>query len=110
MAAPVALNESGLPVGGAMSSSSGSFFLPVMWNLPAPLPTLTIPDATVTAASLDGSNTNSALPLVYGAIKPSAIKKCTLQFNSLTSGYQTLTVIDTSSLGGFSGKLKVYVK
>jgi hypothetical protein len=58
-------------------------------------------DVTVTAASLDGSDSNSPLPLVYGAIKPGTSKKCTLQFKEVPSGDQPLTVRGTSSLGAF---------
>jgi hypothetical protein len=58
-------------------------------------------DVTVTAASLDGSDTNSVLPLVFGAIKPGTDKKCTLQFKDVPSGDQTLTVFGVSSLGAF---------
>ncbi len=58
-------------------------------------------DVTVTAASLNGSDTNSPLPLVYGAIKPGDSKKCTLQFKEVPSGDQLLTVRGTSSLGAF---------
>jgi hypothetical protein len=61
----------------------------------------TVYDVTVTAASLEGSDTNSCLPLVYGAIKPGASKKCTLQFKNVASGDQTLTVNGTCSLGVF---------
>jgi hypothetical protein len=58
-------------------------------------------DVTVTAASLNGSDSNSPLPLVYGAIKPGESKKCTLQFKDVPSGDQPLTVRGTSSLGAF---------
>jgi hypothetical protein len=58
-------------------------------------------DVTVTAATLDGSSTNSTLPLVYGAIKPGESKKCTLQFKNVGAGEQTLALRGTSSLGDF---------
>lgn len=58
-------------------------------------------DVTVTAAKLDGSDTNSRLPLVYGAIKPGASKQCTLQFKSVDTTDLTLEIQGTCSLGGF---------
>jgi hypothetical protein len=61
----------------------------------------TLYDVTVTAATLDGADTNSVLPLVYGAIKPGDSKKCTLQFKDVESGQQVLAVRGTSSLGDF---------
>jgi hypothetical protein len=61
----------------------------------------TVYDVTVTAATLNGSESNSPLPLVYGAIKPDSSKKCTLQFKDVLYGLQTLTVEGTSSLGDF---------
>jgi hypothetical protein len=66
-------------------------------------------NVTVTSASLGGANTTSALPLVYGAIKPGASKKCTLQFKNVPSGAQTLTVNGTSSMGDFFTTLTVTV-
>lgn len=60
-------------------------------------------NVTVTAAWLDEVYTNSALPLVYGAIKPFSSKQCTLQFKfeNIPSDGQTLTIQGTSSLGDF---------
>ncbi len=131
MGIPLALNDSGLAVGGGELSSDNSVILPATWNLTAPASALTISgvtvsspspkspnitvtvqisnpsttatayNVTVTAASLGGVNTKSALPLVYGAIKPGASKKCTLQFKNVPSGQQTLTINGTSSLGDF---------
>ncbi|MFB3784857.1 MAG: hypothetical protein ACE15F_00665 [bacterium] len=56
---------------------------------------------TVDTARLDSKDTNSPLPLVYGAIKPGASKQCTLQFKKVPSGPQTLDIQGTCSLGGF---------
>jgi hypothetical protein len=69
----------------------------------------TVYDVTVTGTSLDGSDTNSRLPLVYGAIKPGDTKKCTLQFKEVPNGEQTLTVEGSSSLGDFTFTQQVNV-
>ncbi|KAB2832746.1 MAG: hypothetical protein F9K48_09865 [Candidatus Brocadia sp.] len=56
---------------------------------------------TVNEATLDGSKTNSRLPLVYGAIKPGVSKLCTLQFKNVDTNDLTLEIQGTCSLGGF---------
>ncbi len=136
MALPVALNDSGLVVGAGMFSSTESY-VPVTWNLSAPVSALTISGATatrasskspnvtvtitnpsttdtaynvtVTAASLNGVGAKSALPLVYGTLKPGQSKQCKLQFSSKATGDQTLTIDGTSSLGDFFTTQTVHV-
>jgi hypothetical protein len=66
-------------------------------------------DTTVTAATLNGSDSNSPLPLIYGAIKPGKSKQCTLQFKDVEPGEWPLTIEGTCSLGliSWSGMVNV---
>ena len=66
-------------------------------------------DVTITAAGLDGSETNSPLPLSFGVIKPGTTKQCKLQFKAVDSGLQDLSIQGTSSLGNFFGTQTVAV-
>ncbi|HEY3267821.1 MAG TPA: putative Ig domain-containing protein [Armatimonadota bacterium] len=63
---------------------------------------MTCTNVSVNAASLDGSNTNSALPLLLGSIKPGVSKQIKLQFKGVPSGDQPLIVSGVCSLGAFS--------
>lgn len=84
------------------SPNSHSPNVTVTMTITNPSTTDTAYDVTVTSASLDGVDTKSVLPLVYGAIKPGDSKQCKLQFKAPDSGEQTLTINGTSSLGDFS--------
>lgn len=63
--------------------------------------TTTAHDVTLTAATLNGTDTHLLLPLEYGTIKPGESKKCTLQFKDVGPGDQDLLIQGTSSLGAF---------
>ncbi|MEN6626994.1 MAG: hypothetical protein ABFD69_12285 [Candidatus Sumerlaeia bacterium] len=94
--------ESALTVSDATVTIRNPKTLSVTVLIGNPSATETAYDVTVTAAGLGGVDTNSSLPLVFGAVKPGATKKCTLQFKGVPSGEQTLIIGGTSSLGDFS--------
>lgn len=66
-------------------------------------------NTVVTAATLDGSATNSALPLLYGGMKPGTSKKCTLQFKGIAPGALPFNVQGSCSLGLISTSQTVTV-
>lgn len=93
--------ESALTVSEATVTPRNAKVITVTVLIGNPSATETAYNVTVTAASVDGVDTNSSLPLVFGTIKPGATKKCTLQFKNVPSGEQILTILGTSSLGNF---------
>ncbi len=97
---PVTVDVSAMVLSGVTLTARNAKTITVTVMISNPNAT-TAYNVTVTAASLGGLNTTVSLPLVYGAIKPGASKKCTLQFKNVPSGEQTLTVNGTSSLGDF---------